>query len=57
MVWDDDKLKEITLELQLYRLSRCSIDEGKMEVGGGSFEGGRGLHHSRNAREIGDAMK
>lgn len=27
-------LKEITLELQLCRLSRCSIGEGKIEVGG-----------------------
>jgi len=33
-------LKEITLELQLYSLSRCLIGVGKREVVGGGISGG-----------------
>lgn len=55
---EESLLKEMTLKLQLYRLSGCSIGEGKMEVVGGAISGGgRSLHQSRNARESGDAMK
>lgn len=60
MVCDDEEslLKEIPLELQLYRLSGCSIGEGKMDLVGGAISGGgRSLHRSRNARESGGAMR
>lgn len=49
--------KGTTLKLQLYKLSRCLIGEGKTEVGGDSSGSGRGLCQSRNARENCDAAK
>lgn len=50
-------LKELTLELQLCRLSRCWIGEGKIEVGRDVSGSGRGLRQSRNTRGNCDATK